>query len=616
MARVGADERRAHRGACRRGPRPLVSPHYRVRRAAARVEAAEAVRRPRPLVSSAYQARMAAATAAADQATARAGGTPARPKEAVGEHRWQGRPLLGTSVRLLAMAVPVTAAVVSAVVFSRLITRPLGTWEVVGWFALVTGVSTFVLVAVDRVARRLLPLAALLRLSMAFPDRAPSRFSVAFKAGTTRNLKAQLESAKAHAIRDELSQSAERILTLVGAMSSHDRGTRGHSERVRAFNDLISEEMRLSQPDRDRLRWAALLHDVGKLHVPTRILNKPGKPSVQEWAQLRRHPEEGARIAAPLAGWLGPWAAAIDQHHERWDGGGYPKGLRSEDISLAARIVAVADTFEVITAPRPYKRPVNAQAAREELARCAGTHFDPAVVRALLNVSIGRLRLAMGPVSWLAQLPFLGSVPRLEGLALAAGRSAATAAGTATGVGALVLAGVMVPASTASSNGDEGPVSQDAARGTEPAKGVLPSSTSTGSVGSPPAAAPVLPGSAEAAKPSTFTGPDTRNPVSAEAGNEPPTQRSAAPRSEPASGPEPSPSRTRETRKEFDARQRAERKAFDARQRDQRKSFDHRQPKSAKEAFERRQEAEKAEFEARQRAERDAFDAGEGRKGD
>lgn len=104
--------------------------------------------------------------------------------------------------------------------------------------------------------------------------------------------------------------------------------------------------------------------------------------------------------------------------------------------------------LDVLTTHRPYRRPVSAQAARAELARHAGSQFDPEVVRALLNVSLGRLRAAMGPVSWLAQLPFLSGVPRLEGAVAAAGRSAMTAAGTATGVGALAVMGVMGPSST------------------------------------------------------------------------------------------------------------------------------------------------------------------------
>jgi len=279
---------------------------------------------------------------------------------------------------------------------------------------------------------------------MIFPDHAPSRFSVAFKAGTTRHLREQLAAAQEHGVADEPARAAERILVLMAGLNAHHRGTRGHSERVRAFNDLIAEELRLPQADRDRLRWAALLHDVGKLEVPARLLDKPGKPTQAEWETLRRHPEVGARMVAPLRAWLGPWAAAVEEHHERWDGGGYPRGMAGQEIGLAARIVAVADVFEVMTAPRAYRRPVNAEAARAELARCAGSQLDPVVVRAFLNVSLGKLRVAMGPLSWLAQIPFVGVLPRLEGVA-AAGRAAATVAGTATGVGALALIGVVGP---------------------------------------------------------------------------------------------------------------------------------------------------------------------------
>jgi len=361
------------------------------------------------------------------------------------EGRWKRRAVLGQLVRLLALAVPLGASVMAGTVMSRTVHRPSSVVGAVGWWVMLITVSTLVLAVVDRAARRLLPLAALLRLCMVFPDHAPSRFSVAFKAGTTRNLREKLAVARAQGVDDEPARAAERILVLVAAMNTHHRGTRGHSERVRAFNDLIAEELRLPQADRDRLRWAALLHDVGKLEVPTRILDKPDKPTESEWNTLRRHPEDGARMIAPLRGWLGLWAAAVEEHHERWDGAGYPRGVAGQEIGLAARIVAAADVFEVMTAPRAYRRPVNAEAAREELARCAGSQLDPAVVRAFLNVSLGKLRMAMGPLSWLAQLPFIGTLPRVEGVA-AAGRAAATTAGVATGVGALTLIGVVGPA--------------------------------------------------------------------------------------------------------------------------------------------------------------------------
>jgi len=401
-------------------------------------------------VSAAYQARVTSAHVPTVGPTPRAWApapvpVPVSALHPVGEGRWKRRPILGQLVRLLALAVPLGASVLAAVTVSRVVPRPSSLVGVVGWWAMLIVVSTLVVAVVDRAARRLLPLAALLRLCMVFPDQAPSRFSVAFKAGTTRNLKEKLARATEQGAADEPARAAERILVLVAAMNIHHRGTRGHSERVRAFNDLIAEELRLPEADRDRLRWAALLHDVGKLEVPVRILDKPGKPTEAEWDTLRRHPEDGARIVAPLRGWLGPWAAAIEEHHERWDGAGYPRGLAGQEIGLAARIVAVADVFEVMTAPRAYRRPVNAEAARAELARCAGSQLDPAVVRAFLNVSLGKLRVAMGPLSWLAQLPFVGALPRLEGVA-AAGRAAATAAGVATGVGAITLIGAVGPA--------------------------------------------------------------------------------------------------------------------------------------------------------------------------
>ena len=337
------------------------------------------------------------------------------------------------------MAVPLVASVATAATVSRVVTRPHGLLAVLGWWMLVAAVSTVVLMTVDRLARRLLPLAALLRLSMVFPDKAPSRFSVAARSGTIRNLEEHLARARDDGVHDEPAVAAARILALVGALNAHDRKTRGHSERVRAFNDLLAEEMRLSQYDRDRLRWSALLHDIGKLHVSPRILNKPGRPTEREWATLKRHPVEGALIAAPLVPWLGEWGAAIEQHHERWDGDGYPHGVAGRDISFGARIVAVADAYEVMTAPRPYSRPVSAQAARRELARCAGTHFDPDVVRAFLNISLGELRKVMGPLSWLAQLPFLGSAPRLESAIGLAGRQIAAGAGAATSTGVLAV---------------------------------------------------------------------------------------------------------------------------------------------------------------------------------
>ena len=161
--------------------------------------------------------------------------------------------------------------------------------------------------------------------------------------------------------------------------------------------------------DRDRLQWACLLHDIGKLAVPAHILSKAGRPDDEEWAILKRHPAVGGEIVDSLAPWLGEWGRAASEHHERWDGKGYPRALAGEQISLAGRIVAVADAYDVITSTRSYKKPMSAEAARRELVRCAGTQFDPTVVRAFLNVSLGRRGAHAGMLGWLSKKIYGGA---------------------------------------------------------------------------------------------------------------------------------------------------------------------------------------------------------------
>ncbi len=358
--------------------------------------------------------------------------------------RWCRRPVLSTMVRVVVLAISLAATMLSALVATWLLPRPTtGAASLTWWLSILT-ISTVVMLSVHRVARRLLPLAQLLNLAIVFPDRAPDRMRMAFKAGTLRHLEQRLAHAREHGIDDEPAKAAATILTLVAAMTAHDRRTRGHSERVRAFNDLLTEELRLPPHDRERLRWAALLHDIGKLHTPPRILNKPGPLTAEEWRVLHRHPEDGAQITASLRGWLGPWAAAIEQHHERWDGSGYPKGLSGTQISLGARIVAVADAYEVMTSPRPYRRAKSSRTAREEFACCAsGSQFDPMVVRAFLTASLGRMRRIVGPVAWLAQLPLLVSGPKLATALAATGRQLAATAGAATAVGVLAVSGTI-----------------------------------------------------------------------------------------------------------------------------------------------------------------------------
>ena len=357
--------------------------------------------------------------------------------------RWVARPFLAGLVRALVVIVPAVAGALASWEVSRLWTEPAGFWPEVRWFAVLVAVAVVVVLLVERLSRRFLPLAWLFTLTMAFPDRMPSRLLTARRAASRRARRRALDQlAQGGGLGTDAGEASEAALVLVAALGAHDRRTRGHSERVRTFADLLAKEAGLSDDERDRLRWGALLHDIGKLAVPGAILNKPDRPDEQEWAQLKRHPEEGAHLVEPLVTWLGPWAGAVGEHHERWDGNGYPQRLAGEEISLGGRILAIADAYEVMTAARAYKVPLSAAAAREELVAAAGTHFDPALVRAFMGISLGALWWTAGVSALLAQIPLLGRVGTVPGLARVRNSLAGSATAVAS-VAVLVAAGVV-----------------------------------------------------------------------------------------------------------------------------------------------------------------------------
>jgi hypothetical protein len=229
------------------------------------------------------------------------------------------------------------------VALSHLVPSPNGAVATLTWYALILIPSLVVLVVVDHFARRFLPLAVLLRLSLVFPDRAPSRLAVALNAGNPRRLAAYLQEATGA----DRTSDIETILTLAAALNAHDRRTRGHSERVRALTELVAVELGLDELEAERLRWAAFLHDIGKLRVPPAVLNKRGELDRREWSAVRWHPIHGEELAQPLAPWLGDWIYAIRDHHEKYDGTGYPMGRAGAAISMGGRIVSV--TTDTIT---------------------------------------------------------------------------------------------------------------------------------------------------------------------------------------------------------------------------------------------------------------------------
>ena len=473
--------------------------------------------------------------------------------------RWRSHPVLGAVLRLVAFAVPLVAGAVTATVLSRVVPRPDAQAARLAWWAGLMVASTAALALCERLTRRLLPLSILLKLSLIFPDQSPSRFAMALRSGGVRRLES---GGGPRRRRTRLAGAAESILSLATNLATHDRKTRGHSERVRAFTDLVADELHLAEADKDRLRWAGLLHDVGKLSVAVEILNKPGKPAHDEWAALRRHPDEGARLTAPLTAWLGQWADVIPQHHERYDGGGYPRGLAGEEISLGARIVAVADAYDTMTSARAYKKPMSVATARAELTRCSGTHFDPGVVRAFLNISLGRLRWVVGPMGWLAQMPLVGWLPRL-GIGPSTLPNATLVARTGAAATALAAGGTLaaMPAPTAAAPDAEGdravPVASHAPARRPSSSRALHSiradlgQDSRGWLGAlpPPAAPPPMVSTVTVRAPVPVAGGTTRAEPSSL--HQRPPQRPEEPRREsddPTPGPRPAPSPTVERR--------------------------------------------------------------------
>jgi putative nucleotidyltransferase with HDIG domain len=180
----------------------------------------------------------------------------------------------------------------------------------------------------------------------------------------------------------------ETILALANSIDSKDPYTRGHSQRVGDISAAIGRELGLSEPDVKLLRYAGILHDIGKIGIIDTILGKQEQLTPEEMKVMREHPAIGASIVEPVT-FLGTARAAVKSHHEKWNGAGYPEGLSGEQIPLVARIVGCADTWDACTTTRPYQRAMSLQAALEIMERLRGVALDPTVVDALRRV-LGR----------------------------------------------------------------------------------------------------------------------------------------------------------------------------------------------------------------------------------
>lgn len=208
--------------------------------------------------------------------------------------------------------------------------------------------------------------------------------------GATREYIRSLESAvgertgKLRQIMSDLERSYDVTIEAMGdALDMRDEETEGHSKRVTAYTLALARQLRLPAAELKTIARGALLHDIGKIAIPDSILLKPGKLTAQEMDVMRGHCEHGYRIVRKIP-FLEAASEIVLSHQERFDGTGYPRALRGEEIHLGARIFAIADTLDAITSDRPYRKGSTFAQAIEEIERCQGTQFDPEIVTAFL----------------------------------------------------------------------------------------------------------------------------------------------------------------------------------------------------------------------------------------
>lgn len=179
--------------------------------------------------------------------------------------------------------------------------------------------------------------------------------------------------------------SHEMLELMVSAIEARDPYTSGHSRRVSKMAVEIARSVGLNEREVSRIGVAGLLHDVGKIHEKyAPILSKPDRLTRDEWMLMKEHPIDGEKLVSNVSQ-LHDVLPAVRHHHERWDGAGYPDGLRGESIPLMARVLAIADTIDAMTSDRSYRRGMTVEEVRREVERCAGTQFDPLIVKRLLN---------------------------------------------------------------------------------------------------------------------------------------------------------------------------------------------------------------------------------------
>jgi putative nucleotidyltransferase with HDIG domain len=186
---------------------------------------------------------------------------------------------------------------------------------------------------------------------------------------------------------NELNDAYHSTLTaLVKALDAREKEVGSHSERVMNYSTMVADRLGIKGADLEKLAKGSLLHDIGKIGITDNILLKPGKLDDEEWTEMRKHPQVGYAILSEISFLKGP-AEVILSHHERFDGSGYPKGLKGEQIPLGSRIFTMVDTLDAMTSDRPYRKALPFDAVTSEIKKCSGTQFDPALAELFLSIS-------------------------------------------------------------------------------------------------------------------------------------------------------------------------------------------------------------------------------------
>ena len=306
--------------------------------------------------------------------------------------RWKARPIVAAFLRALAGGSPIIVGYVVASIIAATL-QPLDRlpwWLAVPGSAVVAGWLTILATA------RLRLLAMLYELELIFPGWAPERWEVV-KEAARDPIHMRRKMAGASMGRDQnLDSAAAAVLAMAITLPRHDRRASGHPHRVADYSDLIARQLRIEDGDRERIKWAALSHGLGKLLLDRDLLAEPGDLTPEEQESWETYPTRGMRLIGPMAAWLGSSAQAVESHAENWDGSGFPDHKSGDQIPLPARIVAVAASLDVLTTG---SGAVSHDQARRLIAAASATDFDPVVVRAFLQVPARTLKAASGSLS-------------------------------------------------------------------------------------------------------------------------------------------------------------------------------------------------------------------------